>query len=191
MVSEMDLKQVWSALRGLIKDSYTFNNIKEMAGASGLPIHMLSHLQQRPLPARSSSKSELLDASDGLLEKHEDPERVIRYFVREMLRRNARIEDAVSEVVQRFGWDVHDGELCHADLHVDEGGRDYGQEIQDGLARCTQRYRDGDYAGAITSVCGLVDSVTEAVYRSKELGDPYGDSYQQRVNRAFAGCEEQ
>lgn len=185
----MDLREIWSALRGVIRDSFTFNTIKEIAGASGLPVHKLSHLQQRSLPARSASKSELLDAIDGLLNEEQNPNRAIRFFIHEMLSRHNLIEDSINEVIHRFGWQIQNGELCSTDLSLDDTTEDYKQEIQEAIGLCMQRYRDGDYAGAITSICGAVDSVTEHVYDIKQIGNVYSDSYQKRVNQAFTSFE--
>lgn len=181
----MDLREIWSAIRGVIRNSFTFNDIKEIAGASGLPVHKLSHLQQRSLPARSASKSELLDAIDGLLNEEQNTDRAIKFFIHEMTSRHSQIENHMNEVLQRFGWQIKNGELYNADLHLDEATEDYKQEIQDAIGICMQRYRDGDYAGAITSICGAVDHMTEYVYSIKELGNAYTDSYQNRVNRSF------
>lgn len=187
----MDLREIWTAIRGIIREKCTFNTIKEIAGASGLPVHRLSHLQQRSLPAKGASKSELLDTIDGLLNEQNDSNRAIKFFIQEMLNRNARIEDDINEIIQRFGWHIQNGELCSTDLHVDETTGDFRQDIQDAISNCMQRYRDEDYAGAITSICGAVDSMTEHVYTAKEIGDAYSDSYQQRVNRAFTSYEQE
>lgn len=60
-------QQLWNRLRSAIKDCLTFAQIKDAAGRGGLPLEDLAHLQQRQLPARSASKSELLDAVGVLL----------------------------------------------------------------------------------------------------------------------------
>ena len=52
-------QHLWNRLRGAIKDCLTFAQIKDAAGRGGL--------QQRQLPNRSASKSELLDAVSVLL----------------------------------------------------------------------------------------------------------------------------
>ncbi|MHC4497627.1 MAG: hypothetical protein ACYS21_00775 [Planctomycetota bacterium] len=187
----MELRAIFSAIRGVTRDSFTFNDIKEIAGASGLPVHKLSHLQQRSLPARSASKSALLDAIDGLLNEQQDPNRAIKFFIQEMLRRHDRIADRINAVVEKFGWQIQNGDICPTDLHFDETTVDYKQEIQDAIGICMQRYRDADYAGAITSVCGAVDLMTEHVYAIKGIANVHRDSYQQRVNKAFKSFEKE
>ena len=191
MENLMDLREILSAIRCVTRDSFTFNDIKEIAGSSGLPVHKLSHLQQKSLPARGASKSELLDAIDDLLNEQKDPNRAIKFFIQEMLRRHNRIEDNINEVIEKFGWQIQNGEIRATDLHFDETTVDYKQEIQDAIGICMKRYRDGDYAGAITSICGAVDLMTEHVYAIKGIENVYRDSYQQRVNKAFKSFEKE
>lgn len=105
------MDRVWASLRGIIRDEFTFALIKELAGASGLPVQRLSHLQQKSLPARSASKLELLDGVDGLLNDEPDPSQAVQYFVEEMLKRKPHLESAIGASIKRFGWSLHDGRL--------------------------------------------------------------------------------
>ncbi|MCH7903489.1 MAG: ATP-binding protein [Armatimonadetes bacterium] len=66
MVSERALS-VWNRSRGDIKERFTFADLKDIAGKAGLPIHELTHLQQRQLPAKGASKAQLLDAISELM----------------------------------------------------------------------------------------------------------------------------
>ncbi|MGD0077962.1 MAG: ATP-binding protein [Sedimentisphaerales bacterium] len=116
----MNLIEIWDSIRGVIIDSFTFNNIKEIAGASGLPIHKLSHLQQRSFPTKGASKSELLDAINDLLNEQQDPNRIIKFFIQEMLRRRSMIEGRVNEVINRFGWKIQNGDIFAQDAEKAE-----------------------------------------------------------------------
>ena len=185
----MDLIGVWGVIRGLIRGRFSFNEIKELAGASGLPLQKLSHLQQRPLPARSATKGELLDAVDGLLNEEENPDLIISLFIKEMLRRDSILEREINEMIRKFGFVIQNGELQTTQLQVDISAKDLRQEIQGALNTCSQRYLSGDYSGTITCICGAVDSVTAQIYKFKRLGEPHDDSYQQRVNKGFASFE--
>ncbi len=111
----MDLREIWNAIRGVIRNSFTFNDIKEIAGASGLPIHKLSHLQQKSLPAKGASKSELLDAIDRLLDEQQDQNRIIIYFIQEMIRRHNMVEDSINCVINKFGWQIKNGNIFALD----------------------------------------------------------------------------
>ena len=62
-------------------------------------------------------------------------------------------------------------------------------EVQDGFSTCLQRYRDGDFDGAITAICGVVDHLTEHIYTARSLGNHRDDSYQQRILKALGALE--
>ena len=47
------------------------------------------------------------------------------------------------------------------------------------------RLIDGDYSGAITSACGAIDLVTQAVYENHGLGGPGAASFQTKVNTSL------
>lgn len=186
----MELIEIWGSLRGLIRDSFTFSQIKELAGASGLPIQRLSHLQQRQLPTKGASKSQLLDAIDDLLNEQNEPNRNVEFFIQEIIQRKPQIYEALDETLQRFGWYLEGETPCRMDLQCDLGTEDLREEVQNALSLCFRRYRDGDYSGAVTAICGGVDSVTEEVYKKKQLGNPHDDSYQQRINKVFSSYQE-
>jgi hypothetical protein len=44
---QQDPMTVWGSLRGVVKNSFTFNQIKDIVGEIGLPVYKLAHLQQR------------------------------------------------------------------------------------------------------------------------------------------------
>jgi hypothetical protein len=185
----MQLIEIWRSLRGLITDNFTFNTIKDLAAASGLPMAQEAHLQQGRLPGPTMSKSELADAIAGLFEGQGDPNRSAEYFIQEMLRRKPSLRQPIDELLHRFGWYLDAQTPCRMDLQCDLGTKDLGEEVQNALSLCFRRYRDGDYSGAVTAICGVLDSVTEKVYAQKQLGNPHDDSYQQRINRAFSSCQ--
>jgi predicted nucleotide-binding protein len=57
--------QRWGTLRGALIEQFTFNEIKNVAGAAGVPIHRLAHLRQSG--SRPTSKGELVDAIIALV----------------------------------------------------------------------------------------------------------------------------
>lgn len=62
-------------------------------------------------------------------------------------------------------------------------------EVGEAIAEALRRYRNGKYAGAITSVCGAVDKITESLFSEKNLGDHKATAFQERVSRAFFTLE--
>ena len=128
---EKDIRKAWRALRGIVKDGCTFAEIKDLVGACGLPVEELSHLQQRSLPAKGASKSELLDAVDDLIKKEDEfSTKAIQHFLDDFLQRKRPLHDKVSECVQRFGWHLAEGVLQPDDLQAEEATRDLSADIR-------------------------------------------------------------
>ena len=57
------LNQAWSALAAVLRESYSFYNIKEVMGLAGLDVTRLAHLEQRQ--GGGASKGQLITALDG------------------------------------------------------------------------------------------------------------------------------
>src|SRR5690349_7508801 len=128
-----DIQAVWNALRGTIREACTFSQIKEIAGAAGLPLHELAGLQQKSLPEKGASKSELLEAVDELIQKSGSPEQIIRRFVAAVVANRPHIENQIEECVQRFRWTLSEGLLRPTDLQVEEAATDFHEEVRQSL----------------------------------------------------------
>jgi hypothetical protein len=185
------MMEIWNAVRGIVREKFTFRDLKELAGASGLPVNRLDHLQQRQFPARGASKSDLMDGINRLIEESINREECISRFIEDCISRKPSISDEIDTTIARFDWRIQDGIPVPSAPHVDVDNIDLSEEIQASLATCIRRVRDNDFSGAITSICGAVDLVTSTVYEQKGLGNHRDDSYQQRVNRSFSSYEEE
>lgn len=186
---ENGISVIWNALRGLIRDTFTFRDIKEIAGTAGLPVNKLSHLQQKQLPAKGASKSDLLDGVNGLIEKSSHPDNSMCLFIQEAVSKRYSITEKANAIISKFGWVIIDGKPVQSKPHVDTETILLSKEVQTALCISIKRFNDNDFAGAITSICGAVDLVTAATYDYKKLGDHKNDSYQQRVNKSFCAFE--
>ena len=187
---EKDLRKVWRALRSAVKNECTFAGIKELVAKSGLPVEELTHLQQRSLPERGASKSELIDAVDDLLRKEDDPTTAIQNLIAAFLEMDPCHGDKVAECVRKFGWTVIDGQLRTSDFQVEEVVGDSTEEVRQALHTAYARYGQGDYPGAMTAVCSALDTLTLRVYEERGLGDAHKASYQERASRSFCAFEE-
>ncbi|MBB3231132.1 hypothetical protein [Halomonas stenophila] len=184
-----DIRNIWRALRPIVKEGFTFNGIKDVVAAAALPVEKLSHLQQKSLPEKGATKSELLDAVDNLIEKEPDPARAIQNLILVMIEQNSRMASHVSVCAERFGWTVVDCQLRPVDFQVDDAVHEFSEEVRILLKNAYKRFGEGDHSGAMTAVCSALDSVTNKLYEKHGVGDPHNDSYQQRVSRSFAVLE--
>jgi hypothetical protein len=150
--------------------------MKDIAGVCGLPVHRLGHLQQG---LGGASKGQLMDAIDQLFAELDQAsqDRVVISAVSEILRRVPESRQRVEEVLARIGWGISGLDIHPLTLQLPEAA-------QEAVRNCLKRYRDGDISGAMTAVCGLVDGITEQLYREHNLGNHRDASYQERISRA-------
>lgn len=185
----MRIGNVWGSLRGIIRNNFSFAQIKDLVGAAGLAIHNLSHLQQKA--PNIASKGQLMDAIDGMIIKLslEDQDRFVVSCIAEILANNSKCREDLELVLSRIGWGIIGSEPYPMQLQIDLETSELDASIREGIANCLRRYRDGDASGSMTSICGIVDSLTGNIYSINGLGDHKKDSYQQRVVKSFSSFE--
>lgn len=184
-----DTCKIWRVLRSTVKDGCTFAEIKDLVALAALPVEKLSHLQQRSLPAKGASKSELLDAVDDLIGDEQNPAQAIHRVVVVFLKRKPHLHEKIAECVRPFGWTIDDGQLRPSDFQVEGATVDFSAEVRELLRTAYTRYGQGDHSGAMTAVCSALDNVTNRIYVSHNLGSSHDDSYQQRAARSFSALE--
>lgn len=179
----------WGSIRGIIRESLSFAQIKDLVGESGLPIHKLAHLQQKS--KGGASKGQLMDGIDGLFNELDEDgrNRFVASCVEGLLKRDDSLLEELQTTLGRVGWGVTNQGVYPLRLQIELETFALDQRLQEGIAKTLRRYRDGDFDGAVTAICGLVDSLTEKVYSQKSLGDHRTASYQERVSRAFKAFE--
>lgn len=182
----MRLFSVYPVLRGLIVNTWSFNEIKGLAGAAGLPVHELGHLQQTS-GFRSSTKGRLMDGLDSLFANlpPDDQDRVTRNIVRDLWSKGPQVREALLSLLERVGWGITDGEPHPLELQADVEIAALPDEERALLSKSLARFRQGDVDGSVTAICSLVDALTERIYGEQNLGNHRDDSYQKRVARAF------
>lgn len=184
----MRIGNAWGSIRGILRNQFSFAQIKDIVGAAGLPVHEIAHLRQE---LGGSSKGQLVDNIEGLMMDLDegDQDRFVTACIEEIIKCNDEVTDELERVMNRVGWGLSEAGPYPLRLQVDLETRDLADYVRDGLAKCIRRYRDGDFAGAISSVCGVVDQLTEDIYQSQSLANHKTDSYQQRVVLSFSVLE--
>lgn len=178
-------EKTWAVIRGLIRESFSFSEIKDIVGASGLAIYKLSHLQQKL--SGGVSKGQLLDEIDRLYngltieEKHGFLIKLLEIYLARKPEKEGYIEDALKIV----GWGITGGIPYPLELQIDIEISRLPESIKIDLEKSIKRYRDGDSSGAITSICSAVDMLTEDIYSKNNIGDHKLESYQERISKSF------
>lgn len=184
-----DLENFWRSLRPIVKENFSFGEIKDLIAAAALPVEKLSHLQQKSLPAKSASKGELLDAINDLIYNSNNSIDAIKRIVAKMLEYRKDIENKLSKHANKYNLKLVGGKILPLDFQVTDAIHDFSEEAKTLLEKSYQRYGDHDYSGAMSAICSALDAVTGHLYKTHSLGNPHDDSYQQRVSRSFAILE--
>ena len=93
----------------------------------------------------------------------------------------SEIEKALSIV----GWGITERIPYPLELQIDIEISELPEEIEEELKQSVKRYRDCDYSGAVTSICGAIDLLTENIYFKNNIGDHKSAAYQERISKSF------
>ena len=184
------LGDVWSVLREPLC-SFSFSTMKEIASASGLATVELSRFRQSS-SSRSTTKSELADGIDTLFNSlnPDDRDRVTGNVITELV---DRLDDEHTErlevLLERVGWHLVAGEPAPLSLRLDTPVESLPEIAVKAISKATRRFRDGDFDGAMTSIAGTIDSLTEEIYNSAGITNHKSSSYQQRAIKAHRELE--
>ena len=179
------LNQAWSALAVVLKNSFTFYDIKEIMGLAGLDITRLAHLEQRA--GGGASKGQLITALDREVSNIENvvKRRVLNHVVEEVVSRRPDEIQRLQSYLDRLGWQLIEGRLIPIELFGVDELAELPQAARGDLVKAASRLRDGDLDGALAAACAAVDSSTAAVYAESGLGPPNNDSFQKRCVKAL------
>ena len=184
------LSQLWGPVRAALSE-FSASEIRTLIGASGVAVDNVTSLI--PADQRTSSyKQPFLQAADCWMSRQDDERRarIIARCVEEMIRAKPSCQPRLEEVLMPQGWGVTAGHLVALHLQVTVEVADLPEAVRKGLMDAIARYRVGDTDGALTSICGSVDSLTETIYAANpSLGDHQKEKYQERVAKAFADLE--
>ena len=177
---DLNINSAWSASSAILKNNFSFYDIKEIVGLSGFDSGRIAHLVQAS--GSSVSKGQLITAIDqGLSEfSTQDKRHFLNIVVEEILERNANLEEQLEKYLTRLGWQVIEGSVIPIQILDKNDLKELDTASQADLIKAAKRFRDGDLSGAIASACAAVDSITNQIYQNKGLGDPTKASFQER-----------
>lgn len=183
------LGDAWGSIRGIIREALSFAQIKDLVGNGGLPIHRLAHIQQKF--RGGASKGQLMDNIDELVNELDGDarDRFVVACVEDLLVSGDEVVDKLRTALGRVGWGVASDGVYPLRLQIELETSVLEKGMQDGISKTLRRYRDGDFDGAVTAICGLVDAITEKVYKEKSLGEHRSDSYHERVSKVYRSLE--
>jgi hypothetical protein len=101
----------WGPVRSMLQTNFSFGNIKEIIGYTGIDMTRMAHFEQRS--RNGATKSQLLSAIDQQIGEVDDTEatRIVAICCEEMLRRSQNLIDELDRVLSRVGWQFARGNL--------------------------------------------------------------------------------
>lgn len=189
MVENTSLNQAWGALRVVLREAFSFYEIKDLAGLAGIDVTRLARLEQRA--GGGASKGQLMTALDREIAQLGEAEkaRVLNHFAEEVIRQPHYDSERLDDYLERLGWQFADGKLVPIDVFDVAELAELPDVSRTDLLKAATRLRDGDLSGALGAACAAVDSATNAVYADHSLGVPSKDSFQTRCTKALNAKE--
>lgn len=186
----MKLVNIWSLLRSEFRNSFSFAEIKDIAGKCGLPTHKLAHIQQSS--RGGASKGQLMDELDKLYQELDlkNKDMVVKNLIKELATKNEKLKDKIEELLDRFGWGLSNYEPYPLELKIDIETVELPEKVQIGINKCLRRFRDGDLTGAMSSICGTLDSLTEEIFIESNIRNHKNKTYQERISLSVVNFEE-
>ena len=188
--------EFWGPIRSLLLEEFSFREIKNILGKSGIDMTMLAHLEQRSgTNSRSSTKSELLSAAESQLRDMDERQvmRTAMICIEEMLSQEPQIEGELSRLLSRLDWNVVEGNLVPIEIFDSAELIQIPDESNSDIVKAVVRLRDGDLSGALSACCGALDSATEMIYSNHCSSAPREPSFRARIVKSieFIGVKEQ
>ena len=180
MTQEATLNQAWNALRVVLRETFSFYDIKDIVALAGVDATRLARLEQRA--GGGASKGQLITALDGEIGKFsaEQKSLVLSRIAGEIIERAPDQNQLLQGYLERLGWQFVDGSLIQIELFDVTELAELPDASKTDLVKAATRLGTGDLDGALAAACAAVDSATNAVYLEHSLGSPSNDSFQAR-----------
>ena len=185
MAEQSTLNQAWGVLRVVLREVFSFYDIKDIAGLAGIDMTRLAGLVQRA--GGGASKGQLMTALDREVGQlgQSDKSRVLNYIAEEIVQHRPDQSEHLEERLRRLGWQFVNGNLIPIELFDVAELAELPDAALTDLTKSAARLRDGDLSGALAAACAAVDSTTGAVYVTEGFGPPSKDSFQSRYKKAL------
>ena len=169
----------------MLKDAFSFCEIKDVVGLAGIDVTRLARLEQKA--GGGASKGQLMTALDREIAQldHAEKSRVLNHLAEEVVRQRPYQSESLYDYLERLGWQFSDGKLVPIDVFDIAELADLPDVSKTDLLKAAARLRDGDLSGALAAACAAVDSATNAVYAEHGLGSPSNDGFQTRCANAL------
>jgi hypothetical protein len=175
----------WGPIRSTLFSNFSFGDIKDIIGFSGIDMTQLAGIEQKA--KGGASKSQLLSAIDHQIGRMSlnEAAKVASICCEEMLRRNESLIGDIDRVLRRVGWQFYEKQLIPIEIFDVSEINELPLESRQDLLKSATRLRDGDLGGALSSACAALDSTTTSIYLKFNIGDPREASFQEKIKKSL------
>ncbi|ATG88931.1 hypothetical protein [Methylomonas koyamae] len=187
-----DINSAWAATSAILSE-FDFAEIKIIAKLAGFNLEVLNNLGIDGNNWNRPSRHLLIEDIESKFVHFSDDEkqRFLNIVIEEILERSYKLnvnydpEEKVQYYLNRLGWQLIDKKVLPIEVLDISDLNELDPAARHDLIKASEKFRDGDFSGAISSACAAVDSVTARVYREKNLGDEKSTSFQERCNKSL------
>ena len=181
----MNIDMAWNGIRVVLREEFSFYDIKELVGLAGVEVARLAHLVQRR--GGGTSKGELMTALDRELSRFdaETKRTVMGRIADAIVKERPDAAERLGKYLRPLGWSFVGDSLIPVEVFDVLDLAMLPEASHKDLAKAASRFRAGDLSGALSAACGAVDSAAEVVFEEFELGDAKAMSFQSRCKRAL------
>lgn len=176
----LNVNSAWSSTSAVLKNNFSFYDIKEIVGLAGFDTGKVAHLVQKS--GSSVSKGQLISGIERELNNFSANKKrhFLNIVIEEILTRSPEIEEQLERYLARLGWQVVENKVLPIEVLDRDDLIELDEASKQDLIKAATRYRDGDLSGALSAACGAVDSLTVKIYQRHGLGDAAKTSFQER-----------
>jgi hypothetical protein len=176
--------RLFGALRSEL-NKLSVQDIRNTVAAAGFDVSQITAKSE----ARSGlgSRAEVMPAVDRLFGQMSESaqETALCVIAERLIGRDPDLDASTQAILGRHGFLFVGATFVPvSDLDAQEA-RFIPPSAATELGRAMARLIDGDFSGAVTSACGAVDLLTQAIYGKYGLGNPAGLAFQAKVNTAL------
>ena len=176
--------RLYAALRSEL-NNLSVQNIRNTVAAAGFDVSQITAKAE----ARSGlgSRAEVMPAVDRLFGQMSESaqETALCILAERLTGHNPELDASTQDILGRHGYQFAAGNFVPVQELDAREAQFISRSAATELGRAMSRLIECDYSGAITSACGAVDLVTQAIYENHDLGSPGQASFQTKVNTAF------
>ncbi len=176
----LNINSAWCAASAVLKNNFSFYDIKEIVGLAGFDNSQIAHLVQRS--GSSVSKGQLITEIEQKFSQFDDESKrhFLNIVIEEMIERSSAVEEQLEKYLLRLGWQIIDNSVIPIGLLDRNDLEELDEVSKEDLIKSAKRFKDGDLSGALSAACAAVDSITNKIYQNRNLGDATKASFQER-----------